>query len=92
MRLRCNCAPRRRCRSGARSPAAQDIGEIHAVPDAVAIHIAGACWQGPAIHIAGSEVSDAYKDVVARFLGEERPLRFADYEKPGILSRIFGGK
>jgi septum site-determining protein MinD len=46
----------------------------------------------PAIHIAGSEVSDAYKDVVARFLGEERPLRFADYEKPGILSRLFGGK
>ena len=46
----------------------------------------------PAIHIDGSEVSDAYKDVVARFLGEERPLRFADYEKPGILSRIFGGK
>jgi septum site-determining protein MinD len=46
----------------------------------------------PAIHIAGSEVSEAYKDVVARFLGEERPLRFADYEKPGILSRLFGGK
>ena len=46
----------------------------------------------PAIHIDGSEVSDAYKDVVARFLGEERPLRFADYEKPGILSRLFGGK
>jgi septum site-determining protein MinD len=46
----------------------------------------------PAIHIAGSEVSEAYKDVVARFLGEERTLRFADYEKPGILSRIFGGK
>jgi septum site-determining protein MinD len=46
----------------------------------------------PAIHIAGSEVSDAYKDVIARFLGEERPLRFADYEKPGIFSRIFGGK
>ncbi len=46
----------------------------------------------PAIHIAGSDVSEAYKDVVARFLGETRPLRFVDYEKPGILSRIFGGK
>ena len=46
----------------------------------------------PAIHIAGSDVSEAYKDVVARFLGETKPLRFVDYEKPGILSRIFGGK
>lgn len=46
----------------------------------------------PAIHVEGSDVSEAYKDVVARFLGEEKPLRFTDYEKPGILSRIFGGK
>ncbi len=46
----------------------------------------------PAIHVEGSDVSEAYKDVVARFLGEDKPLRFTDYEKPGILSRIFGGK
>ena len=46
----------------------------------------------PAIHIAGSDVSEAYKDVVARFLGDERPLRFSEYEKPGLLARIFGGK
>ena len=46
----------------------------------------------PAIHVEGSDVSEAYKDVVARFLGEEKPLRFTEYEKPGILSRIFGGK
>lgn len=46
----------------------------------------------PAIHVEGSDVSEAYKDVVARFLGETRSLRFAEYEKPGILSRIFGGK
>ena len=46
----------------------------------------------PAIHVVGSDVSEAYKDVVARFLGEDKPIRFADYEKPGILSRIFGGK
>ena len=46
----------------------------------------------PAIHVEGSDVSEAYKDVVARFLGETHPLRFADYEKPGILSRLFGGK
>jgi septum site-determining protein MinD len=46
----------------------------------------------PAIHIEGSDVAQAYQDVVARFLGEERPLRFTDYQKPGILQRIFGGK
>ncbi|MEK0435897.1 MAG: septum site-determining protein MinD [Pseudomonadota bacterium] len=46
----------------------------------------------PVVHLADSDVADAYKDLVARFLGEERPLRFAEYEKPGLLSRIFGGK
>jgi len=46
----------------------------------------------PAIHIESSEVADAYKDVIGRFLGEELPLRFVDYEKPGLLKRIFGGK
>jgi septum site-determining protein MinD len=46
----------------------------------------------PAIHIKGSTVSMAYEDVVARFLGEELPLRFMDYEKPGLFKRIFGAK
>ena len=46
----------------------------------------------PAIHMNGSDVADAYQDMVARFLGEEVPLRFMDYEKPGILKRLFGGK
>lgn len=46
----------------------------------------------PAIHIDGSEVSEAYKDVVARFLGEDKPLRFTNYDKPGLLQRMFGGK
>ncbi|MBU0601226.1 MAG: septum site-determining protein MinD [Gammaproteobacteria bacterium] len=46
----------------------------------------------PAIHMSGSDVAQAYEDVVARFLGEERPLRFVDYEKPGLLKRLFGGK
>ncbi|MBC7489573.1 MAG: septum site-determining protein MinD [Glaciimonas sp.] len=46
----------------------------------------------PAIHIKGSDVAMAYEDVVSRFLGEDVPLRFAKYQKPGLLSRIFGGK
>ena len=39
-----------------------------------------------------SDVADAYQDVISRFLGEEMPLRFVDYEKPGLLKRLFGGK
>lgn len=44
----------------------------------------------PAIYMEGSDVSEAYKDAIARFLGDEMPLRFTDYEKPGFFQRIFG--
>ena len=46
----------------------------------------------PAIHMKDSDVAAAYQDVVARFLGEERPLRFIEAEKPGFFKRLFGGK
>ena len=46
----------------------------------------------PAIHLKGTDVADAYTDIVARYLGENRPMRFVDYEKPGLLKRLFGGK
>jgi len=46
----------------------------------------------PAIHIKGSDVSEAYKDVVRRFLGEQRPLRFVDAAKPSFFQRVFGGR
>ncbi|MBD5805445.1 Septum site-determining protein MinD [Azoarcus sp. Aa7] len=46
----------------------------------------------PAIHLKGSDVSEAYTDVVARFLGETRELRYVNYEKPGLIKRLFGGK
>jgi len=46
----------------------------------------------PAIHLKGTDVSEAYTDVVARFLGESRDLRFVNYEKPGLIKRLFGGK
>ncbi len=42
-----------------------------------------------AIHLKDTDVSEAYKDVVARFLGEERPMRFVDAERPGFFKRIF---
>jgi septum site-determining protein MinD len=46
----------------------------------------------PAVHMQGSDVSEAYKDVIARFLGEEKPMRFIDAPKQGLLKRLFGGK
>lgn len=46
----------------------------------------------PAIHLKGTPVAEAYLDVVARFLGEQRPLRFVDYEKPGLFKRLFAGR
>ena len=46
----------------------------------------------PDIHLVGSDVSEAYLDVVDRFLGDNKPLRFVDYEKPGLFKRMFGGK
>ena len=44
----------------------------------------------PAIHLDNSDVATAYQDVIARFLGEDRPMRFTDYQKPGFIKRLFG--
>src|SRR5690606_20308545 len=46
----------------------------------------------PVIHLRDTDVATAYHDVIARYLGEERPLRFTEYEKPGLFKRLFGGK
>jgi septum site-determining protein MinD len=46
----------------------------------------------PAIHLQDSDVSEAYKDVIARFLGEDKPLRFTEPVKPGFFKRMFGGR
>jgi septum site-determining protein MinD len=45
----------------------------------------------PAIHLKESDVSEAYTDLVARFLGEDRPMRFVDPAKAGFFKRLFGG-
>lgn len=44
----------------------------------------------PVIHDQKSISGQAYMDVVARFLGEDRPMRFIQPEKKGLLSRLFG--
>jgi septum site-determining protein MinD len=75
----------------------EDISEIlrikliGVVPESEAV--LHASNQGlPAVHLDGTDVAEAYKDVVARFLGEDKPLRFTDYQKPGLLQRLFGSK
>jgi len=44
----------------------------------------------PVIHDAQSRSGMAYADFVARFLGNEVPLRFLEVEKKGLLQRVFG--
>lgn len=46
----------------------------------------------PAIHLEKSDVAEAYRDVVARFMGDEVPMRFTTVEKTGFLKRLFGGR
>jgi septum site-determining protein MinD len=75
----------------------EDIHEILRIPLIGVIPesetVLNASNQGvPAIHMQGSDVSEAYKDVVARFLGEDKPMRFVEAVKPGFFKRLFGGK
>ena len=46
----------------------------------------------PAVHLEGSDVAEAYKDVIDRFLGEDKPMRFIEAPKQGFFKRLFGGK
>jgi septum site-determining protein MinD len=46
----------------------------------------------PAVHMEGSDVAEAYKDVIDRFLGIDKPMRFIEAPKQGFFKRIFGGK
>jgi len=44
----------------------------------------------PAIHLKSTDVSEAYRDVISRFLGEQVPMRFTQADKPGFFKRLFG--
>ena len=46
----------------------------------------------PAIHATGTNVADAYGDIIDRFLGQDKPMRFIEAEKPSFFKRLFGGK
>lgn len=43
----------------------------------------------PVILDEGSDAGIAYQDAIARFLGEERPMRYISNERKGLLRRLF---
>ena len=45
----------------------------------------------PVIHFKDTVAGQCHDDIVARFLGEERPLRHLDVKKKSLLQRWFGG-
>lgn len=45
----------------------------------------------PVVHAEDNDAATAYQDCISRFLGETKPMRFVDYEKPGLFKRLFGG-
>ena len=44
----------------------------------------------PVILDEQSDAGQAYQDAIARFVGEERPMRFVSCERKGLLRRLFG--
>jgi septum formation inhibitor-activating ATPase MinD len=44
----------------------------------------------PAIHLEGTQVAGAYSDMIDRFLGADKPLRYLDHARGGYLQRLFG--
>ncbi|MXP63231.1 septum site-determining protein MinD [Roseomonas sp. M0104] len=75
----------------------EDIREILAIPLLGVIPESESVLKAsntgnPVILDEVSNAGLAYKDAVARFLGEERPHRFLEPEKRGFLSRLFGGR
>ena len=46
----------------------------------------------PVIQDAESDAGQAYSDLVARFLGEDKPHRFLTEQKKGLFSKLFGAQ
>jgi septum site-determining protein MinD len=72
----------------------EDIQEILRIPLIGVIPeseaVLNASSQGvPAIHMNGSSVAEACKDVIRRFLGESREMRFTQAMRPTFFQRLF---
>ncbi len=60
------------------------------IPEAAAV-LTSSNSGSPVILDQANEAGQAYDDLVARFLGEERPHRFIEVQKKSFLSKLFGG-
>lgn len=72
----------------------QDILSLHllgVIPDSQAV-LNASNLGAPVILNTESDAGQAYADVVARYLGEDKPHRFIDEEKKGLFNKLFGGK
>ncbi len=74
----------------------QDVQDILAVPLLGVIPesqsvLTSSNSGSPVILDQTNDAGVAYDDLVARFLGEDRPHRFLDVQKKGFLSKLFGG-
>ena len=72
----------------------QDVKDILAIPLIGIIPESKAVLKAsntgtPVILDETSDAGHAYQDAIARFLGEERPMRFLHQERKGILRRLF---
>jgi septum site-determining protein MinD len=74
----------------------EDVQEIlslnllSVIPDSKAVLNASNAGN-PVILDTESDAGQAYGDMVARYLGEERPMRFLEVERKGLFSRLFRG-
>ena len=73
----------------------QDVKDILAIPLIGIIPESKAVLKAsntgtPVILDETSDAGHAYQDAIARFLGEERPMRFVHNERKGLLRRLFG--
>ena len=72
----------------------QDVTDILAIPLIGIIPESKAVLKAsntgtPVILDENSDAGPAYQDAIARFLGEDRPMRFIHCERKGILRRLF---
>jgi septum site-determining protein MinD len=75
----------------------QDVKDILAIPLIGIIPESKAVLKAsntgtPVVLDENSDAGMAYQDAVARFLGEDKPMRFVHPERKGLFRRIFGGK
>lgn len=85
-----------------RRVASGEMLSVEDVQEILSLDLLGVIPESPAVLTASnsgtpvildveSDAGQAYRDVVARYLGEPVPHRFIEVPKKGLLSRIFGG-